>query len=85
MTGLDLGPSSLPSLEAERPDSLFGVQGVPLSFRQRFGAAESSPLLGVCKPRPGSYSLFEYLGHAMSRALPHNRGGRVRGLETPEI
>lgn len=36
MTGLDLGPSSLPSLEAERPDSLLGVQGVPLSFRQRF-------------------------------------------------
>lgn len=61
MTGLDPGPSSLPSPESERPDSLLGVQGVPVSFKQRFGAAKRSPLLGVCKPRPGSYSLLGVL------------------------
>lgn len=85
MTGLDLGPSSLPSLESEKPDSLVCVQGVPVSFKQRFGAAKSSPLLGVCKPRPGSFSLFEYLCHALSRALLRDRGNRRRGQAAPGI
>lgn len=62
ITGLDLGPSSLPSPELERPDSL-PKQGVPVSFKPCFWTAckrKSSPLLGLSKPRLGSCLLFEY-------------------------
>lgn len=77
ITGLDLGPSSPSSPEPERPDSLPGLLGVPVSLC--FWTAckrKSSPLLGVCKARPGSYLLFEYFWCAtpLSRVLLHNKG-----------
>lgn len=53
MTGLDLGPSSLPSLESERPDSLLGVQGVPLPFKQRLGGCEELPFAGSVQTEAG--------------------------------